>query len=298
MPDPEAPARPDRLTTLLQRFPLQAGVFHVGGLCGVHDFDRDAGRGHLHLVRRGPVRMIGLGAGPIDIEVPTLVLLPRPQAHRLVADDRDGAEVVCGTVVFGAAGRNPLADALPDVVRVPLAELPGSAVLLELLFDEALEDRCGRQAAVDRLCEVLLLRVLRHGIAQGLAAAGALAGLGDARLAPVLQALHDAPAHPWTLEEMARRAALSRSRFAQRFHDVMAQAPMDYLTALRIALAQGLLRQGRAPKAVAQAAGYASTAAFGRAFVRRVGMTPSAWMATPAAAGTLGPQDRTNDQPA
>ncbi len=297
MRDPEASVRPDRLTTLLQRFPLQAGVFHVGGLCGVHDFDRDAGRGHLHLLRRGPVRMIGLGDGPLDIAVPTLVLLPRPEAHRLVADDRDGAEVVCGTVVFGAAGRNPLADALPDVVRVPLAELPGSAGLLELLFDEALEDRCGRQAAVDRLCEVLLLRVLRHGMAQGWAASGALAGLGDARLAPVLQALHDAPAHPWTLEEMARLAALSRSRFAKRFQDVMAQAPMDYLTAFRIALAQGLLRQGRAPKAVAQAAGYGSTAAFGRAFVRRVGMTPSAWLATPAVAGTLGPQDRTNDQP-
>lgn len=298
MRDPEASARPDRLTTLLQRFPLQSGVFHVGGLCGVHDFERDAGRGHLHLVRRGPVRMIGVASGPLDIEVPTLVLLPRPEAHRLVADDQDGADVVCGTVVFGAAGRNPLADALPDLVQVPLAALPGSAVLLELLFDEALEDRCGRQAAVDRLCEVLLLRVLRHGLAQGWATSGALAGLGDDRLAPVLQALHDAPAHPWTLEEMAKLAALSRSRFAKRFQDVMAQAPMDYLTAFRIALAQGLLRQGRAPKAVAQAAGYASTAAFGRAFVRRVGMTPSAWMAMPAVPGTLGPHDGTNDQPA
>lgn len=298
MPDPEAPARPDRLTTLLQRFPLQAGVFHVGGLCGVHDFDRDAGRGHLHLVRRGPVRMIGVASGPVDIEVPTLVLLPRPQAHRLVADDRDGAEVVCGTVVFGAAGRNPLADALPDLVRVPLAELPGSAVLLDLLFDEALEGRCGRQAAVDRLCEVLLLRVLRHGMAQGWAAAGALAGLGDTRLAPVLHALHDAPAHPWTLEAMSRLAALSRSRFAKRFQDVMAQAPMDYLTSLRIALAQGLLRQGRPPKAVAQAVGYGSTAAFCRAFVRRVGLTPTAWMAMPTGVGTLRPRNGTIDQPA
>ena len=295
--EPEAPVRADRLTTLLQRFPLQAGIFHVGGLCGVHDFDRDTGRGHLHLVRRGPVRMIGLPAGPIVIVQPTLVLLPRPEAHRLVADDRDGAEVVCGTVVFGAAGRNPVADALPDVVQVPLANLQGAEALLDLLFDEAFVDRCGRQAAVDRLCEVLLLRLLRHGMAQGWAASGALAGLGDERLAPVLQALHERPAQPWTLQQMAALAALSRARFAKRFHVVMGLAPMDYLTAYRIALAQGLLRQGRAPKAVAQAAGYASTAAFGRAFVRRVGMTPTAWMATPTGQGTLGPQDETLDQP-
>ena len=297
VPPPEAPVRTDRLTTLLQRFPLQAGVFHVGGLCGVHDFQRDTGRGHLHLVRRGPVRLIGLGSGPVDIGQPTLVLLPRPEAHRLVADDRNGADVVCGTVVFGAAGRNPVADALPDLVQVPLAELPGSAALLDLLFDEAFTDRCGRQAAVDRLCEVLLLRLLRHGMAQGWAASGALAGLGDARLAPVLQALHDAPARPWTLEQMADLAALSRSRFAQRFHAVTGQAPMDYLTGYRIALAQGLLRQGRAHKAVAEAAGYASTAAFGRAFVRRVGITPSGWLAAPAEVGTLGLQDETIDQP-
>jgi AraC-like DNA-binding protein len=295
---PEAPPRVDLLTHLLQRFPLQAGVFYAGGMCGVHDFERDTGRGHLHLVRRGPVRLVVLGSAPIDIVQPALVLLPRPEAHQLIADDRDGADVVCGTVLFGAAGRNPVADALPDLVQVPLAELPGSDALLHLLLDEAFVDRCGRQGAVDRLCEVLLLRLLRHGMAQGWAVSGALAGLEDARLAPALQALHERPAHPWTLEQMALLAALSRSRFARRFHAVMGQAPMDYLTGYRLALAQGLLRQGRAPKAVAQAAGYASTAAFGRAFLRRVGLTPSAWLATPVAVSTLGPPDDTRDQPA
>jgi AhpD family alkylhydroperoxidase len=160
----------------------------------VHDFQRDTGRGHLHRVRRGPVRLIGLGSGSVDIVQPALVLLPRPETHRLVADDRNGADVVCGTVVFGAAGRNPVADALPDLVQVPLAGLPGSEALLDLLFDEAFTDRCGRPAAVDRLWEVLLLRLPRHGMARGWAASGALTGLGDARLAPVLQALHDAPA--------------------------------------------------------------------------------------------------------
>ena len=163
---------------------------------------------------------------------------------------------------------------------------------LTALFDT----REDAQAAVDRLCEVLLLRLLRHGMAQGWAASGALAGLADARLASVLQALHETPANAWTLEQMARLAALSRSRFAKRFHEVTGQAPMDYLTSYRIALAQGLLRQGRTPKVAAHAAGYASTAAFGRAFVRRVGMTPSAWAATPAMAGTLGPRDETIDQ--
>lgn len=286
----------DRLTTLLQRFPLRAGVFHVGEICGLHEFHRDVSRGHLHLVRRGPVRVLGLAAGPLEIREPTLLLLPRPQPHRLLADDRAGADVVCGTVAFGAAGRNPVADALPDLVQVPLADLPGSAPLLELLFEEAFSERCGRQAAVDRLCEVLLLRLLRHGMARGWAASGALAGLADARLAPALQAMHDTPAQAWSLEDLAARAAMSRSRFAERFRAVTGQAAMDYLAAYRIAFAQGLLRQGRAPKAAALEVGYASTAAFTRAFVRRVGMTPSRWMAEPRPGGTPGPRDETIDQ--
>jgi len=86
---------------------------------------QDSLRGHIHLVRRGPVQIIGVRQEVFDITEPTLLFLPRPDAHRLVADDRTGADVVCATVQFGGGGKNPIADSLPSVVMVELSAMAG-----------------------------------------------------------------------------------------------------------------------------------------------------------------------------
>lgn len=115
----------DRLTSLLSHFSLRAGVFYTGNICGIHDFAQDSVRGHIHLVRRGPVQVIGVGKENFEITEPTLLFLSRPDTHRLVADDRTGADVVCATVQFGGGGRNPITDSLPSVVMVRLTALAG-----------------------------------------------------------------------------------------------------------------------------------------------------------------------------
>ncbi|MDE2428558.1 MAG: cupin domain-containing protein, partial [Burkholderiales bacterium] len=145
----------DRLTPLLTQFSLHAGVFYTGNICGVHDFREDAMRGHIHLVRRGSAQMIGASGEVVSITEPSILFLPRPDTHRLIADDLAGADVVCGTIQFGGGGSNPISDSLPNVVLVPLAVLPGVEALLGLMFDEAFSEQCGSQAALDRLCEVL-----------------------------------------------------------------------------------------------------------------------------------------------
>ena len=151
----------DRLSTLLSHFSLQAGVFYTGNICGIHDFAQDRRRGHIHLIRRGRVRVMGVKQQVFDVAEPTLLFLPRPDSHRLMADDRAGADVVCATVQFGGGGRNPIADSLPDVVMIELSALAGVEVLLRLMFDEAFSENDGRQAVLDRLCEVLMIRLLR-----------------------------------------------------------------------------------------------------------------------------------------
>lgn len=201
----------DRLTTLLAHFSLRAGVFYTGNICGVHHFDEDNLRGHIHLVRRGPVQVIGVGNEVFNITEPTLLFLPRPEKHRLVADENAGADVVCGTVQFGGGGRNPITDSLPGVVRVELASLAGIEALLGLMFDEAFAEHNGRQAVLDRLCEVLMIRLLRHCIDQGLTQGGTLAGLADPRLAKTLVAIHDDPARERDLASMAALAGMSRA---------------------------------------------------------------------------------------
>ncbi|WP_286744388.1 AraC family transcriptional regulator [Aquabacterium sp. UBA2148] len=268
----------DRLSLLLQRFSLSAGVFYAGQLCGIHHFDQDPARGHVHLVRRGPVRLTGMPESAQRIEQPTLVFMPRPDAHRLIADEHEGADVVCANILFGAGGRNPITDSLPGMVLVPLADLPGAEALLSLLDEEAFTPHCGRQAALDRLCEILLIRLLRYCMDQGITQGGALAGLSDVRLSKALMALHEHPEHDWTLDTMADLAGMSRARFAVHFKEVMGQTPADYLSDWRIALAQSRLREGRPIKALAQELGYANPSALSRAFSARTGLSPRDWL--------------------
>lgn len=268
----------DRLSLLLQRFSLSAGVFYAGHLCGIHAFDRDPTHGHVHLIRRGPVRLTEVPESAQWIDQPTLVFMPRPDAHRLITDERGGADVVCANVMFGAGGHNPITDSLPGVVCVPLAALPGAEALLSLLDEEAFTPRCGRQAALDRLCELLLIRLLRYCMDKGITQGGALAGLSDAKLSKALLAVHERPEHGWTLEAMADLAGMSRARFASHFRKVLGQTPADYLASWRMSVAQGLLRSGRPLKHVAMDVGYGSTSAFARVFERKVGQLPSVWL--------------------
>ena len=127
----------DRLSFLLNRFSLSAGVFYTGQICGIHHFERDTQRGHIHLVKRGPATLTGGREGTVTITEPTLLFLPRPDTHRLIANDRDGADVVCASIQFGGGGHNPISDSLPSLVQVPLAELGGAQAVLDLMYEEA-----------------------------------------------------------------------------------------------------------------------------------------------------------------
>lgn len=279
----------DRLSLLLHRFSLSAGVFYSGQICGIHTFERDTLRGHVHLIKRGPVKLTGGREGTFEITEPTLLFMPRPDAHRLIAEDRDGADVVCASVQFGGGGHNPITDSLPPLVLVPLADLPGAQALLELLYDEAFAEHCGRQAALDRLCELLLIRLLRYCMDQGLTQGGTLAGLADPRLAKALVAVHADPTRGWELSDMAREAGMSRARFALHFKEVTGDTPVDYLASWRITLAQGMLRAGLPLKHVALEVGYGSASALTRAFIRKIGQPPTHWLQRAEEAGTPNP---------
>lgn len=268
----------DTLASLLSSFSLRAGVFYTGNICGIHDFEHDTQRGHLHLIRSGSVQVRGVRRRRFEVAQPTLMFLPRPDLHRLVADDGPGADVVCATVQFGGSGANPVTSSLPDLVIVPLAELPGLEALLDMMFDEAFHEHAGRQGVLDRLCEVLMVRLLRHCMAHGLTQGGALAGLADPRLGPVLSALHESPQRSWDLPGMAQLAGMSRARFAVRFREVTGDTPADYLAAWRVMTAQRLLALGSSLKQVAQEVGYGSANALSRAFVRRLGLAPGQWI--------------------
>ena len=266
----------DDLSEILARHTVSVGTFHSGPLCGIHEFEGTHRSGHIHLVRKGPVRVLGAGVDSEAIMEPTLILVRSPGSHRLIAGQ--GAELVCADVQVGAGSTSPIIDALPGAVVVPLSEFSGTQSLLELVYDEAFSRQAGRQVALDRLCELLLIRLLRHCIDNGIARGGALSGLADVRLSKALVEVHRDPSRQWALATMAKLAGMSRARFAVRFREVIGETPASYLVTWRISLAQRLLRRGRAIKHVSAEVGYGSTAAFTRAFARKSGTSPTAWL--------------------
>lgn len=275
---PEYHFRMDKLSTLLSNLSIHAGVFFAGNLCGRHEFEKNELRGHLHLIRRGSVQLIGIEQRTIEVNEPTLLFLPRPDKHRLITDESDGADVVCGTVQFGGGGKNPITDSLPNLIEIKITEISGIDSILDHMFFEAFANEDGRQAVLDRLCEVLIIRLLRHCIAQGITAGGTLAGLGDAKLSKTLLAIQANPEKSWDLNELAETAGMSRARFAVRFREVVGETPGEYLTSWRIMLAQRMLKNGKRLKHVVDEVGYGSSSALTRAFVRKLGCPPTEWL--------------------
>jgi AraC-like DNA-binding protein len=182
---------------------------------------------------------------------------------------------------FDGGALHPLVRALPALVVLPLAAVPGLSVALELLFAESDQVRCGRRLLADRLFEVVLIKLLRHlldhpheaGIDPGL-----IAGLSDPRIARALTAIHERPGDPWTLERLAATAGMSRTVFAASFRETVGQTPADYVADWRMALAKAALLQGRPVKALAQELGYASPSALSRVFSARAGRSVREWL--------------------
>jgi len=265
----------DRLAVLLERFSVTAEVFHAGALCGINTLEGD-GMGQFHLIQRGPVEVTH-GRDSLQIEQPSLLLYPRPMRHRFSSDPQHGADLACANLHFLGGSQNPICAALPDVVCLPLEQLPGASPVLAVLFEEAFGQRCGRAALVSRLFEVVMVQLLRHLMESGQIRAGMLAGLGHPRLRNALVAIHQDPALDWSLASLAEAAGMSRTVFATTFRQILGITPGQYLQGWRVSLAQQALGAGRPLKVVAGEVGYGSEAALSRAFKAHSGLTPRAW---------------------
>jgi AraC-like DNA-binding protein len=265
------------LPSLLPDFGFKTKVFYSGEFCGKTQFTHEQGAGQLHLIRKGLVTLEHDHGNHLDIDVPTLVVYPRPCRHILVTRDA-GADLICANIHFKSLESNPLARALPEVIIIPIHENESLNPMLHLLFEEASKHEMHKEEMMDRLCDILLMQVIRFACNTGLMQKSKLAGFSDKNIAAVLSAIHQSPSHPWSLKAMADVASMSRSKFAQHFHDIMGMTPGRYLTQYRMTLAESLLRHTRSVKAAAYAVGYSSQSAFSKAFTARTGMSPMSWL--------------------
>jgi AraC-like DNA-binding protein len=205
-----------------------------------------------------------------------------PGEFRLGAQDgAPDVRYIVGHCTFASPDAALLVSLLPQLVHVRRESR--LTALVELVRDEARQQRSARDVVLTRLLEVLLIEALRSTEDME-ASPGLVRGLADARLAAALRRMHEAPQRSWTVTELAREAALSRSTFFERFSGAVGMAPMAYLLAWRMALAKNLLRDGSCRVAeVAERVGYGSASTFNVAFTRHVGMPPARYARAPVA---------------
>ena len=170
---------------------------------------------------------------------------------------------------------NPILDALPTEITIDLKSELELAALAQLIVSEINVPRCGGQIALDRLCEFLLVSMLRKQIETRPSDTGLLAGLADPNLYPVLVAIHDKPGNAWKLDDFVSLSAQSRSQFMDTFQATLGKSPMSYLKQWRMTLSRNALINGARVKETAIKFGYASGDAFTRAFTQTYGIAPT-----------------------
>jgi len=188
-------------------------------------------------------------------------------------------ELVCGFLSCDRHPFNPLLDALPRLLHLPASFSAAAHTELGRLALRADRGQPGAAALLERASETMFIDALRRYL-ECLPAnsTGWLAGLRDHQIGRALTLIHRTPARPWTIDDLARAAGMSRSVFCARFLRLLGLPPMQYLARWRMEAAAGLLRGGRAPVAsVALEVGYESEAAFARAFKRETGTSPARW---------------------
>jgi AraC-like DNA-binding protein len=257
-----------------------------------------------HYVLDGRLQLQAEGEPPVALEAGEIVLLPRNDPHRLgsaldlhpvdagqliqpAADggparivfggNGEAARILCGFLGSDLRG-TPLLASLPRVLRLRVGEGASGDWIASSFRFAAQELRGGSTTVLARLAELLFLEAVRRYLDElPSGRTGWLPGLRDPVVGRALALMHGRAAHPWTTEALAREAGLSRSAFAERFTALLGEPPMRYLAQWRLRAAADRLHDGQLVGRVAYEVGYASEAAFSRAFKREFGMPPAAW---------------------
>jgi AraC-like DNA-binding protein len=248
-------------------------------------------------LKEGDIAVIPHGDPHVVSSAPGMRAEPNLEVHRRPKDDEDlpfvlrtggdgpsDAHLICGFFSCDARPFNPLLDSLPRFMRFGRDASRASGGLLDQFIRfaaaEAGSKRAGSQSILNRLSELMFVEIIRLHMDQ-LAPSGEtgwLAGLRDPLVGRALTLLHARPAHAWTLEELAAEIGASRSALADRFGALVGCAPIQYLTQWRMQIAaKRLAEPGVKVSTVAFEVGYASEAAFSRAFKKLVGRSPGQW---------------------
>jgi len=301
----------DSLTELV-RMLAPAGTVdlhcHFAGIWRVENAAAPPGHLPYHIILGGQAHA-QVGGEALQLDAGDVLLFPHGNAHTLrslragagadaaataapqarfnglltelsIPGDDTRLDMLCGTFVLGLPGTMLLRH-LPPVLRIATArraDCAWLAALIGMMRNEARAPEPGAAAVIGQLSTALLTLLLRALIAQGGASHSLLALMADARLARAVDAVLAAPAEPWSVASLAQVCNVSRATFARRFAQLSGETPLQFVTTLRMEMAARLLTLDRASAAsIGEQCGYASEAAFGRAFKAYFGVGPGAF---------------------
>jgi len=133
----------------------------------------------------------------------------------------------------------------------------------------------GATAVLGQLAQMLFVATVREALVRRNALDLRARTPHAAQIAQALRMLRDDIARPWSVSGLARAVGMSRAAFAAAFRSEVDEAPIQYLTGLRLLRADRLIRDGRHSfPEIASLVGYQSETSFIRAFKRYFGHTP------------------------
>ncbi|WP_343714456.1 AraC family transcriptional regulator [Inquilinus sp.] len=291
------------LAPLLQVRPVLDDLCEFGGRwASPHAAAGGPGWAYFHIVTRGECELESPGHAPLGLQAGDVLLLPhgdphvmraRPGTagiptgtskayrnairHRASLGVEPDTEIICGRLQFEAAGESLLIAALPDRILLRGPGGPDAArtrLLLEAIRDELDADAAGAAAIATHLASALFVMMLRAHLGADGASGGLLRLLGHRPTARAVLAMLREPARPWTLDELAARAATSRATLVRAFRAAAGCPPLAFLTDLRLGLARRQLLRGTSAAQVAAEVGYQSESALSRAMHRHHGLRP------------------------
>lgn len=301
---PHAPRLEPALESLLSQLMLRVDVMDELYRCGSHFIDEPRSAfGVFHLIGDGQCEVESHALDEtLLLEPGDLVVFPHGDPHQLRAaphGDMRSTRMICGELHFSSHGQHPLKHALPACFVVRAAHADALFRNLSAMMIEVVSVATpGRQVLLNKLADTLFTLAVcdyaqRHADRRGLFTA-----LTDARICKVLQAVHERPGHPWTMQAMAALACMSRSAFAERFVQLMKIPPMQYVTQWRVSVAERMLRDRQLSVAtIAEQLGYSSEAAFRRLFKRVSGICPGRIRAAGGARHEVRPGDAPTTRP-
>jgi len=297
----------DYLDNFLEALNIGGGICSHCSICsGETAASPESGDASFHFVRFGRCSVAAPSlAAPIQVNSGDLVViktgravnLARPVSRRSPLPDSrrdplgknqwrfsgqtdsEPRSLLCGYFRFPSG--SSFAAMLPDFIHVRADEAGDSGATkatLELMSNEAESARAAHRTVLNRLAEILFIRVFRASAAMIGEPVVILTALRDKHIGKALAEMHSDPKTAWTVDELARIAACSRSAFCSRFNSLVGLPPLRYLTSLRLRRAKELLlTQPMSIARISDTAGYGSVEAFTRAFKRSFGASPAAF---------------------